>query len=129
MTEQTGEKGRRKSSGRSRRSPARMLDEAIELLLELIQDGRQRLDEAGSTTEWVRLAGALGLAETRLAQMLGTQARMGAEKSDFEQALLNAIREWHARSSPVVASGRTAAELEAEVSQDGQAAHTQGGAE
>ena len=129
MTEQTGEKGRRKSSGRSRRSPARMLDEAIDLLLELIQDGRQRLDEAGSTTEWVRLAGALGLAETRLAQMLGTQARMGAEKSDFEQALLNAIREWHARSSPVVASGRTVAELEAEVSQDGPAAQVQGGAE
>lgn len=129
MTERSVEKGRPKATRSSRRSPARMLDEAIELLLELIQDGRQRLDEASTTTEWVRLAGALGLAETRLAQMLGTQARMGTEKPDFEQALLNAIREWHARSSPVVASGRTAAELEAEASREAQAAHVQGGAE
>lgn len=127
MSERIVEKGRPKATRSSRRSPARMLDEAIELLLELIQDGRQRLDEAGSTAEWVRLAGALGLAETRLAQMLGAQARMGAEKSDFEQALLNAIREWHARSSPVVASGRTVTELEAEASGEAQAARAQGG--
>jgi hypothetical protein len=91
-----------------------MLDEAIDLLLELIQDGRQRLEQASSTTEWVKLAGALGQIETRLAQLLGVQSKFSGGKSDFEQALLQAIREWQERKAPVVASGKTAEQLEAE---------------
>jgi hypothetical protein len=97
-----------------RETPARLLQEAIDLLRELIQDGRQRLDEATSTTEWVKLAGALGQAETRLAQLLAAQAKLGGEVSDFEAAFLQAIQAWHDRKSPVVASGKTAEQLEAQ---------------
>jgi hypothetical protein len=108
-----GKTGRQRP-GNSGRSPAKMLDEAIDLLLELIQDGRQRLEQASSTTEWVKLAGALGQIETRLAQLLGVQSKFSGGKSDFEQALLQAIREWQERKAPVVASGKTAEQLEAE---------------
>lgn len=101
-------------AGRGRKSPAKLLGEAVDLLLEMIEDGRQRLEQAGSTSEWVKLAGALGQAETRLAQLLATQAKLGGPASEFEQALMQAIREWHESNARVVASGKTTAELAAE---------------
>jgi predicted RNase H-like HicB family nuclease len=91
---------RRKKTSPPRRSPDSLLDEAIELVLEMIQDGKQRLEEAGSTAEWVKLAGALGQAEARLAQLLAAQAKFGEGISEFEQALMQAIREWHERNTP-----------------------------
>ena len=99
---------------RGRKSPAKLLQDAIDLLLEMIEDGRQRLEQAGSTSEWVKLAGALGQAETRLAQLLATQAKLGGQASEFEQAFLQAIQEWHESNTPVVASGKTAGQLDAE---------------
>jgi hypothetical protein len=114
MEGQMGGKTGRQKPGNSGRSPAQLLDEAIDLLLDLMQDGKQRLEQAGSTTEWVKLAGALGQIETRLAQLLGVQSKFSGGKSDFEQALLQAIREWQERKDPVVASGKTAEQLEAD---------------
>jgi hypothetical protein len=99
MNDRTARQRGRKAPASRERRPAEILDQAIDLLLEMIEDGRQRLDEAGSISEWVKLAGALGQAETRLAQLLGMQAKTGGEKSDFEQALMQAIREWHERKS------------------------------
>jgi hypothetical protein len=101
-------------SGRGGKLPAKLLGEAVDLLLEMIEDGRQRLEQAGSTSEWVKLAGALGQAETRLAQLLAAQAKLGGQASEFEQAFMRAIREWHESNTPVVASGKTAAQLAAQ---------------
>jgi hypothetical protein len=74
MNDRTARQRGRKAPASRERRPAEILDQAIDLLLEMIEDGRQRLDEAGSISEWVKLAGALGQAETRLAQLLGMQS-------------------------------------------------------
>ncbi|MFO7625417.1 MAG: hypothetical protein R6V73_13810 [Anaerolineales bacterium] len=85
---------------RDKHAPARLLEQAIDLFLEVIEDGKQRLDEASSTTEWVKLAGALGQAQTRMAQLVSLKAKSGGEASEIELALMQAIREWHGRNSP-----------------------------
>jgi hypothetical protein len=115
------------ADNRDRQTPAEILDEAIDLLLDIIEDGRQRLEEAASTAEWVKLAGAVGQAETRLAQLLGTQKKIGWDASQIDEALMQAIREWHeGRTTSTTASAGTeridppGTALQGEISQGGQ---------